>query len=57
MARFVPVELATPSTRQQTGQAGRIEIRGRGGLTVSVDGVVDRVVLKLVLGVVGELGG
>ena len=57
MAGFVPVELAAPSARQQTGGAGRIEIRGRGGLTVSVDSVVDRVVLKLVLGVVGELGG
>jgi transposase len=55
MAGFVPVELATPASVQRSGEAGRIEIRGRGGLTVSVDGVVDRSTLKLVLGVVGEL--
>lgn len=55
MAGFVPVELASSSPPSRTGAAGRIEIRGRGGLTVSVDGLVDRVALKQVLDVVREL--
>jgi transposase len=56
MAGFVPVELMTTSPIPKDGAAGRIEIRSGGGLTVSVDGLVDRAGLKLVLDVIGELG-
>jgi transposase len=56
MAGFVPVELAKSAPPTESGETGRIEIRGRGGLTVSVGGLVDRAALKLVLDVVAELG-
>jgi transposase len=56
MAGFVPVELSASSPSPRTVEPGRIEIRGRGGLTVSVGGLVDRSALKLVLDIVGELG-
>ncbi|GAA0314786.1 hypothetical protein GCM10009087_26520 [Sphingomonas oligophenolica] len=55
MAGFVPVELATSSPPPKAGEAGRIEIRAGGGLTVSVGGVVDRGALTLVLDVVRGL--
>jgi transposase len=42
MAGFVPVELAPSRPSSNVVEPGRIEIRSPGGLTVSVDGVVDR---------------
>ncbi|AMK18940.1 IS66-like element accessory protein TnpA [Sphingobium herbicidovorans] len=55
MAGFVPVELAASSPSAKAREAGRIEVRGRCGLTVSVDGEVDRAALKQVLDVLREL--
>jgi transposase len=55
MAGFVPVELARSEPPARSGEAGRIEITGRGGLTVSIVSLVDRAALKLVLEVVGEI--
>lgn len=55
MAGFVPVELAKPEPPGKSLEIGRIEIRRRGGFTVSVDKLVDREALRLVLEVVGEL--
>jgi transposase len=55
MAGFVPVELTSPSPSAKGREAGRIEIRGRCGLTVLVDGEVDRSALKQVLDVLREL--
>lgn len=55
MAGFVPVELV-PDTPAVTPDAqGRIDIRARGGFTVSIDSQVDRVALKMVLELVGGL--
>ncbi len=56
MAGFVPVELAQDVPSSRTARQGRIEIRGRGGLTVSIDQQVDRAAMKMVLELVGELG-
>jgi transposase len=56
LAGFVPVEITPTMPPAQTASHGRIEIRARGRLTVSVDQLVDRATLKLVLEVVGELG-
>lgn len=55
MAGFMPVELMGSKALCEQA-AGRIDIRARGGLTVSIDGMVDRAALKLVLDVVGEIG-
>ena len=55
MAGFMPVELMGAKAPDEQA-AGRIDIRARGGLTVSIDRMVDRAALKLVLDVVGELG-
>ncbi|WP_363831273.1 IS66-like element accessory protein TnpA [Sphingobium sp. LMC3-1-1.1] len=55
MAGFVPVELASSSPSAKAGEPGRIEVRGRCGLTVSVDGEVNRAALKQVLDVLREL--
>ncbi|MEQ6335759.1 IS66-like element accessory protein TnpA, partial [Sphingobium sp. MK2] len=55
MAGFVPVELAASSPSAKAREAGRIEVRGQRGLTVSVDGEVDRAALKQVLDVLREL--
>lgn len=55
MAGFVPVELTRSSPPTKAGEAGRIEIRAGGGLTVSVGGMVDRAALTLVLDVVRGL--
>jgi transposase len=55
MAGFVPVELVTPEPAGALAEAGRIDIRQGGGFTVSVDRLVDREALKLVLEIVGEL--
>ena len=51
MAGFVPVELAASSPSAKAREAGRIEVRGRRGLMVSLDGEVDRAALKQVLDV------
>lgn len=56
MAGFVPVELVPDARLVQSGTQGRIDIRARGGFTVSIDSPVDRVALKLVLELVGEIG-
>ena len=55
MAGFVPVELAASSPSAKAREAGRIDVRGQCGLTVSVDGEVDRAALKQVLDVLREL--
>ena len=55
MAGFVPVELTGPAPPTKSTQIGRIEIGRQGGFTVSVDRLVDRAALKLVLEVVGEI--
>jgi len=55
MAGFVPVELAASSPSARAREAGRMEGRGRCGLTVSVDGEVDRAALQQVLDVLREL--
>ena len=49
MAGFVPVELANSGPPAKAAETGRIEIKGQGGFTVSVDRLVDRAALKLVL--------
>ena len=56
MAGFVPVELARSEAPTRSVETGRIEIGRHGGFTVSIDRLVDRAALKLVLDVVGELG-
>lgn len=56
MAGFVPVELVPDASSMPSGTQGRIDIRAKGGFTVSIDRQVDRVALKLVLELVGELG-
>lgn len=56
MAGFMPVELMSSKGPVEEAVAGRIDIHARGGLTVSIDRLVDRAALKLVLDVVGELG-
>ena len=55
MAGFVPVELVKAEPPARPGDAGRIEIRGKGGFTVSIESQVDRAALKTVLELVGEL--
>ena len=55
MAGFVPVELAASSPSAKAQEAGRIEVGGQCGLTVSVDGEVDRAALKQMLDVLREL--
>lgn len=55
MAGFVAVELTASSPSAKAREAGRIEVRGQCGLTVSVDGEVDRAALKQVLDVLREL--
>lgn len=55
MAGFVPIELAASPKPTGAAGSGRIEIRSSAGLTVSVDRVVDRAALRLVLDVVSEL--
>ena len=57
MAGFVPVELVQPEPVVKTVDTGRIDIRRGGGFTVSVDRLVDRQALRLVLEIVGELEG
>ena len=56
MAGCVPVELARSEAPTRSVETGRIEIGRHGGFTVSIDRLVDRAALKLVLEVVGELG-
>lgn len=56
MAGFVPVELVRAEPPARAGEAGRIEIRGSGGFTVSIESEVDRAALKMVLELVGEIG-
>ncbi len=56
MAGFVPVELTRSEVPTRSVEMGRIEIGRLGGLTVSIDRLVDRAALKLVLEVVGEIG-
>jgi transposase len=55
MAGFVPVELTSSAPPAQSAASGRIEIGRPGGFTVSIDRLVDRAALKLVLEVVGEI--
>ena len=55
MAGFVPVELVPDAPTVPSVPHGRIDIRARGGFTVSVDSLVDRGALKMVLELVGEL--
>jgi len=56
MSGFIPVDLTPPpAPTRPDPSSGAIRISG-GGLTVVVDRVVDRAALKLVLGVVQELG-
>jgi len=55
MAGFVPVELTSSSPSAKAGEPGRIEVRGRCGLTVLIDSEVDRAALKQVLDVLREL--
>ncbi|MBV1692610.1 transposase [Novosphingobium sp. G106] len=55
MAGFVPVELTSSAPPAKSAESGRIEIKGQGGFTVSVDRLVDRAALKLVLEVVGGM--
>lgn len=55
MSGFMQVDL-TPAPATPDPSSGAIRISGRTGLTVVVDRVVDRATLKLVLGVVEELG-
>jgi len=55
MSGFMQVDL-TPAPAAPDPSSGAIRISGRTGLTVVVDRVVDRATLKLVLGVVEELG-
>lgn len=55
MAGFVPVELAPAEPPITSPEIGRIEISGSGRFTISVDRLVDREALKLVLEVVGGL--
>lgn len=55
MSGFMQVDL-TPAPVAPDLSSGAIRISGRTGLTVVVDRVVDRATLKLVLGVVEELG-
>lgn len=57
MAGFVPVELVQPEPVGKIADTGRIDIRRGGGFTVSVDRLVDRQALRLVLELVGELEG
>jgi transposase len=57
MAGFVPVELVQPEPVGKIEDTGRIDIRRGGGFTVSVDKLVDRQALRLVLEIVGELEG
>ena len=56
MAGFVPVELTRSEVPTRSVEMGRIEIGRHGGFTVSIDRLVDRAALKLVLEVVGEIG-
>src|SRR3546814_3060864 len=42
MAGFVPVELTPAEPLTTPSDPGRIEIRRSGGLTVSIDGLVDK---------------
>jgi transposase len=56
MAGFVPVELVRSEPPARSVETGRIEIGRHGGFTVSIDRLVDRAALKLVLEVVRELG-
>lgn len=56
MAGFVPVELTRSEVPTRSVEMGRIEIGRHGGFTVSIDKLVDRAALKLVLEVVGEIG-
>lgn len=55
MAGFVPVELVSDSPAVSSAPHGRIDIRARGGFTVSIDSQVDRMAPKMVLELVGEL--
>lgn len=55
MAGFVPVELVNPEPSGTPSGIGRIDIKRGGGFTVSVDRLVDRDTLRLVLEIVGEL--
>jgi len=55
MAGFVAVELASAEPMGKSSDGGRIEIRQHGGFTVSVDRLVDRAALHLVLDVVREI--
>jgi transposase len=56
MAGFMPVELMSAKAPVEGTVVGRIDIQARGGLTVSIDRLVDRAALKLVLDVVGDVG-
>ena len=55
MAGFVPVELVRSEPPARSIETGRIEIGRHCGFTVSIDRLVDRAALKLVLEVVREL--
>jgi transposase len=56
MTGFMPVELMSAKAPVEGTVVGRIDIHARGGLTVSIDRLVDRAALKLVLDVVGDVG-
>lgn len=55
MSGFIPVDL-TPAPSAPDPSNGPIRVTGRTGLTVVIDRFVDRAALKLVLGVIEELG-
>ena len=55
MSGFIPVDL-TPAPSAPDPSNGPIRVTGRAGLTVVIDRIVDRAALKLVLGVIEELG-
>jgi transposase len=55
MSGFIPVDL-TPAPSAPDPSTGPIRVTGRAGLTVVIDRIVDRAALKLVLGVIEELG-
>jgi transposase len=57
MAGFVPVELVQPEPADKMEDRGRIDIRRGGGFTVSVERLVNRQALRLVLEIVGVLSG
>lgn len=55
MAGFVQVDLVEPDVSARPMEVGRIDIRRGGNFTISIDRLVDREALRLVLDIVGEL--